>query len=346
MALVQPGPTNVYVPFFNIQGGLIVAFARNPAAFPLNLYCQVVPTDRMVGKYLYIDPAQAGRITDKTLNQFAWPDGQPAPQGNWAKQEFEFRDYATQRYVYPWALGFQTVQQASWDIINSHAHVAAQQAMTARAIKVFEALNSASWGNNTVASSGDWGNGTATNPIIKKTVNAAAKKILQSTVGAVNPRDMILVVNPNTATKMAESQEVHTYLKESVPALEVLRGTISDGEQLYRRNAVWGLPPTLYGYKLVVEDTVVVSTAKKAGSTTTEFVMPDGVAYLLSRPGGLEGLYGHPTFSTVVIFTYRPEEMLPEHMTDQNNRLHLGRVIDNFAAVVVAPAAGVKITGV
>lgn len=346
MPLNQPGPTNVYVPFFNIQGGLIVAFARNPAAFPMNLYVQVVPTDRMVGKYLYIDPAQAARITDRSLKQFAWPDGQPAPQGNWAKQEFEFRDYATQRYVYPWALGFQTVQQASWDIINSHAHVAAQQAMTARTVLCIEALKNANWGSNTVNSPANWGAGTATNPVIKKTLNNAAKKILQSTVGAVNPRDMILVISPNLATKMAESEEVHTYLKESVPALEVLRGTISDGDHLYRRNAVWGLPPTLYGYKIVVEDTVVVTSAKKSSSTVTQYAMPDDTAFLVSRPGGLEGLYGHPTFSTVVLFTYRPEEMLPEHMTDQNNRLHLGRVIDNVAAVVVAPASGVKITGV
>jgi hypothetical protein len=343
-----PGNANVYVPFFDVQGGLIVGFARNIRDFPLNHYVQIVPANFERGKYLFIDPRQAARIKDKSLKQFVWADGQAAPDGTWNVQEFEFRDYFTQRYVYPWALGFRTVQQASWDIVSSHSMMAAQQAITARTVKVIETLKNFNWGPNedtaTSLGGGKWDAGDSENPYIKKTLNTVARKILQSTVGAVKPRDLILIISPVLASRMAESKEVHTYLRESIPALEVLRGTISEGQQLYERNATWGLPPTLYGYRILVEDTIVVVEGRRSNPEVTQFVMPDDTAFLISRPGGLEGVYGHPTFSTVTMFTYRPEEFLPEYMYDPNNRRHVGRVIDNFDVVVTAPISGFKIT--
>ena len=66
--------------------------------------------------------------------------------------------------------------------------------------------------------------------------------------------------------------------------------------------------------------------------------MGDGIAYLLSRPGGIQGLSDEPSFSTLTIFA--KEEMTVETRTDDYNRLYESNIVDDTVAIVTAPASG------
>lgn len=325
---------NTFVPSFEASGHLVVSFSRNPKSFALNRYVQIVPVTKSVGYFLNLTAAEAARVINTNLSDFIWPDGNAAPDGNWGLESFTFVKYSTSRYAYPFAMGRKAEEQADWNILAHHAAIKAQQAMTARTLQILTlATTTGNWGSHTDTatnlSGGKWDAGTPTAPYIKKSLNAAAHVIMKDTLGVVQPKDMVLVIAPNLATKMSESQEVHTYLKENPIALDVLKGN----ENV---NAVWGLPPSIYGYPIVVEDTVRVSTHKD--TRTADYALSGDVALLVSRPGGLVGVEGTPSFSTLTVFAY--EEMSVEQRDDPDNRRVMGRVVDDFASALTASAAG------
>lgn len=341
MATGYPSGTNTFVPSFEASGQLVVGFSRNPKSFPLNRYVQVVPVTQSIGYYLNLTAEEAARVVNSNLADFIWPDGNAAPDGNWALESFEFKRFATTRYAYPFALGQKSVQQSQWDILAAHAAIAAQKAMTARTVAVLGVLTTAgNWGDHTDTATslggGKWDVGAGLTPYIKKTLNAAAQEIMKDTLGVVQPKDMVLVITPAAASKMSESPEIHDYLRENVIALDVLKGS----ENV---NAAWGLPPSLYGYPLVIEDAVRV-TSRKNATKVAGYAMGDDNALLLSRPNGLVGVEGSPSFSTATIFAY--EEMTVESREDADNRRTLGRVVDDFDAVLTASASGYFITDI
>jgi hypothetical protein len=101
----------------------------------------------------------------------------------------------------------------------------------------------------------------------------------------------------------------------------------------------YGLPDKLYGYSVVVEDTVKVTSRRGASSATRDFVATAGRAYLLARPGSLVAPAGDgPNFSTICAFLY--EEMTVEEFRDAKNRRLEGHVVDDFGMVVTASASG------
>jgi hypothetical protein len=296
-----------------------------------------VPVSKSVGYYLNLTAAEAARVINANLADFIWPDGNAAPDGNWGIESFNFEKFFTTRYAYGFSMGRKAEEQADWNILAHHAAIKAQQAMTARTVALLNiAATSGNWGTHTDTATnlgGKWDAGSATDPNIKQNLNAAAQVIMKDTLGVVQPKDMVLVIAPNLATKMSESQEIHTYLKENPIALDVLRGS----ENV---NAAWGLPPAIYGYPIVIEDAVKVTAHKN--TKTTDYALSNDVAMLVSRPGGLQGVEGAPSFSTLTIFAY--EEMSVEQRDDPDNRRVLGRIVDDFAPVLTAQASGYLIT--
>ena len=165
---------------------------------------------------------------------------------------------------------------------------------------------------------------------------AGLRQIALGTAGAVRPEDINLVFSPVTANKVSQTAEVQNYVKNYPAALPFLQG--SDTFSKY------GLPPYLFGVKVVVDDSVQVTSQKKASSTSRSFVWADDAVALLSRPGGLIGVEGSTSFSTVQIFAY--EDMTVENWDDPHNRRIEGRVIDNSVAAIVAPTSGIYIASV
>lgn len=351
-----PSQYDVYVPSHAASGGLLVGYSRNAKDFPVNRYIEMFPSKQELGLYASYTSRNAARIISPTDADHVWADGDPCPPGSNNLESFRFDPYRTQRRVYPFTIGEMAVEQMSFDMLLTNTNDMAQQAMTARTLLVQSALAGANWGNNTASvdaangpggvgilpSGGNWTNGSVgysgnNGPNIKKSIQYGVKQIWLSTLGAVGYKKLALVINPTTAQAMAASTEIQDYLKQSPYALDQVKGNVES------QNGIWGLPDTLYGVKIVVEDAVRVSSRKGAATDALGFVMPDGVAYLLATPDALVGLAGSRSFTNVQMFFYK-DEMTVETLYDINNKRYLARVISNYAIVIATVYAGFMYT--
>lgn len=358
-----PSGTNTYIPSFDATGQLVVSFSRNPKDFALNKYITITPVKKSSGYYLKLNAEQAARVAYDSLKDHVWHDGNDAPHGEWNNEKFEWLNFNTQRYVFPFRLGYKAVDQADWKIVASYSAINAQQAMTARVVKVWDKLQTAA---KTVANggteeitvqsctesgnaftsgvglnkgdSGDINGSTAAKgPILKQALNKVAIDLNKATLGACGPKEMCIIINPTTADAISRSKELHTYLKESPVALAQIRG---DSDSI---NGKYGLPDKLYGYDIIIEDVVQVKN-KKGATRTTGYVCPDNEAWVLARPGDLVGFEGSPSFSTVHLFAY--EEMTVEQKDDPDNRRINARIVEDYGVEIVAPITAFKFTNV
>jgi hypothetical protein len=336
---VAGGGLSTYVPSTNdiVSGALQVEFTRSVNSFALTRYAQLVPVTKMTGYYLRQDVPDNVRLTSD--REFAWPLGNDRPTGK--QNAFDFVQYATQRYAFPFYIPQETAQQSAWDIVAQHARSKAQLAMTARTNRAAAVLaDSGNWGSNYAADpaaaaigAGTWLNSSEANGYIQKTIQAVMRLVSLSSGGAVAPNQLIMVISPTIAQVVSQSPEVKAYVKNYPAALSFLQGS-----DTFSR---WGIPPTLFGLgDVVVDDSVKVTSKKGASTLTSSYVYGDG-AYFLSRPGGLVGVEGASSFSTCQIFAY--EDMTVEQFNDPQNRRIEGRVIDNSVAAVVAPVGGYAI---
>jgi hypothetical protein len=336
---VAGGGLSTYVPSTNdiVSGALQVEFTRSVNSFALTRYAQLVPVTKMTGYYLRQDVPDNVRLTSD--REFAWPLGNDRPTGK--QNAFDFVQYATQRYAFPFYIPQETAQQSAWDIVAQHARSKAQLAMTARTNRAAAVLaDSGNWGSNYAADptaaaigAGTWLNSSEVNGYIQKTIQAVMRLVSLSSGGAVAPNQLIMVISPTVAQVVSQSPEVKAYVKNYPAALSFLQGS-----DTFSR---WGIPSTLFGLgDVVVDDSVKVTSKKGASTLTSSYVYGDG-AYFLSRPGGLVGVEGASSFSTCQIFAY--EDMTVEQFNDPQNRRIEGRVIDNSVAAVVAPVGGYAI---
>jgi len=340
MAQSMPSGTNAFIPAM-VQDNLIVGYSRNVDSFALNRYIQMVQTPKNQAYYLYIDGAAAVRLTNSDLRDIVWPDGQKRPSSDNNVAEFTWNPIATTRKSFEFTVGNLAVEQASWDIVATNSGFQATRAMTARTLAVSTALANASWGSNTGTATSLGGglatSGTATSPVLKKIVNKVVQQIRSATFGAVNAKDIVMLMAPKVAESLSESQEVHSYVKESPFALAQLRGDAPG------QNVNYGLPDVLYKIPVIVDDAYRVTSKRNAsGTSTTAAVYDENVIYFISRPAGLMMPYGGISYSTVQLFVR--EEMSIEANPDQVNRLTSGYVTDDYGAYVVAPASGYKVT--
>lgn len=336
---VVGGGLSTYVPSTNdlATGALQVEFTRTVNSFAITRYAQIVPTTKMTGYYLRQDVPDNVRITD--TKEFAWPLGNDRPTGK--QNSFEFVSYSTERFAYPFYIPQESANQAAWDVVAQHARSKAQLAMTARTMRAASVLStSGNWGSNYVAtaatspiSAGSWTNSSVANAYIQKTIQAVMRQVSLSSGGAVAPNQLIMVISPTIAQIVSQAPETKEYVKNYPAALSFYQGS-----DTFSR---WGIPPTLFGLgDVVVDDSVKVTSKKGAASLSSSYVYGNG-AYFLSRPGGLVGVEGSSSFSTLQIFAY--EDMTVEQFNDPMNRRLEGRVIDNSVSAVVAPVGGYAI---
>ncbi len=184
-----------------------------------------------------------------------------------------------------------------------------------------------------------WATGTASNPVVQNCLYKLALQIKRDTGSVVNPDMLSVVVNPVTAFGTGQSQEFRSYLSNQVDAIKFLQGALPTPQRL------WNLPEKLYGFPMFVEDAVVNRGPPTANDdfANNSFLMPDGNAVMLGRPGDLVGSEGTQDYSTVQFFMY--EEMSAESFTDTKNRNILNRVTEQYDVQVVAPASGYLLTG-
>ncbi len=342
MPQVLPAQSNTYVPVALAGDQLMVDFSRNPKRFKLPNYTQIIPVTKDTGYYLYLAPDEAGRILNSDLRDFVWYDGSDPPRKHDSTQEFEFRPFHTTRYAYEATLGYKAVEQATWQIVAKHGAVLAQKAMTARTQKVANLLlDSTNYDPDHVIDvaseyGGAWATSDLSSKRILKSLNDAAEKILDATLGAVTKDDLVLVLGTGAAKAVAQSTEILEMLKFQA-GWDWVQGATQ------RTNVSYGVPETLYGYKVVVEETRKV-TSKKGAARTIQSIWPQDKAVLAARPGGVEGTYGTINFSAVNLFMY--EEMSTWQKDDPDNRRHMIRVVDDYDVRMVAPACAVLFTNI
>lgn len=340
------GGLSTYIPSTNdlATGALQVEFTRTVNSFALSRYAQLVPTTKMQGYYLRQDTTDNMRVTDP--NEFMWSLGNDRPVGK--QNSFDFVQYTTARYAFPFYIPQETATQSVWDVVAQHARTKAQLAMTRRSIAAATLMGTAAnWGQNQVSAAnvtaqgwtsvgGQWTGSTVLGKFIQKSIQQVMQLVNYSAGGAVSPNQLIMVISPKVALAISQSPEVAAYVVNNPSTLQFLQGS-----DTYSR---WGIPPTLFGLgDVVVDDSVKVTSKRGAATTAYASCLGDG-AYFVSRPGGLVGVEGANSFSTLQIFAY--EDMTVEQFSDPLNRRLEGRVIDNSVPAIVAPVSGYAILNV
>lgn len=348
MVATYTGPQTTYVPNFEASGRLTSNFSRNPKSFALNSYIQLQPVKQMTGYHRKRTVEEAGRVIDTSLSNFIWPDNADMPRGV-SHESDQYIQYLCKRYAYREQLGDQATGQAEYDVFAEYEAQLAQQAMTARTVKVLTALNtsgnypsantSAVFGGTITDTTGKWDASTTARQDIKRSLTHAAEVILDATLAGVELNDLVLVISTSMARKIAISQEIVDHIKGSPEALAQVRG------ELPGNNAIYGLPDKLYGFPVVIEKTRYV-TSRKGATRAVSQAMSATSAIMVSRPGGLVGVAGAPTFSTAVLFVYDKDggdlQVVREH--DSWNKYTKLAVIDNNDVAIVAGEAGFLFT--
>ena len=352
MTLRAPSAYNGHVA---MATGQVISFIKDPKKFKLNKYAQYIESPSTVGIYARIDRGQPGRVVNDA--DFIWADGADRPKGDWNQIRWEWVEFSTLRRNYPFRIGNMAIASAKrggLDPVSIEAGATSSQAMINRTKRVIAKLETTSnWGSNTGTANdlnggvGSWVEASSEpGPhylAIKKSLMGAALNINIRTNGVVQPSDLVLLINPELATDMANTLEIHNYLKYGPFSREQL-------ENNNNANALWGLPPSLYGFELMVEDSVVVTSRPGAADTydtdgTRAYIKSPNSAVLCSRVGGIEGIYGGKSLSTIQLY-WNEWEMAVQAFDDTINERIDGHVVDNFAEILACPESGYLITGV
>jgi hypothetical protein len=334
-----PSSQNTFVRTFQASGRLQVDYSRNIRDFDVNQYVQIQPVTAIGGLFRISTVEEAARLINSNLNDKRWADGSPRPKYYDGTESSGFASYRCERYAFGATLGNLTIDQADWSQRDEYASKKAQQAMTARTLNCITALTTTgNWDTNHFGdpvtkgfATGKWSASTVARQDIKNSLNAAANQTILDTLGAVNVNDLVLVLSPNCARLISACQEIVDHIKGSPDALAQVRG------ELPGRNAIFGLPDRLYGFPVIVEKTVRV-TSRKGATRAVSYVMPDATPVMVARPGGLMGVFGGPSFATCVMFMF--EEMTTEILTDIPNRLTDISIVEQYDVKLVAQTSG------
>lgn len=350
------GQLNAYIPNWAASGRLAAAFSRNPKSFPLPKYYQLLESPKHTGYYLKITAQVAARVGN--ISDFLWNWGAEQPKSPDGIESFMYVPFTASRYKNGFYLDDDTERTAEWDVAETHAKMHAQLAMTIRTNLCHTVLTNANnWKTNAdgglqdqtsdmtadhtgTASTfvgGFLDQGTSLNPYIKIFMDKARIAIDKDSLGVVESDQLQVVMNPDTATLLAESAEIHDYLKGSPDAMHEIRTGSSP-------NAIYGpgLPSTVYGMKIVVDNTVIIGS-RKGATLNKSYSFPDQTIAIVSRVGELEGPYGTPTWTTLVWVWYRDEMTLERKMDPDNRRINY-RIIQAGIPILVSPITGWLLT--
>lgn len=336
-----PGPLNVYIPAFQGKqtANLIVSFARDPKKFAVNKMTQRTPTSTLAGNFMKLQPEMLARYISQP-NAAIWVDGQPSPTGTHNQQDFRAIPYICQRIADTAYIGWQTRDQAVWDIQDTQLSALGHLMMTRRAAAFYALTMNTS---NHIAShvktanqwsaingtGGFWSAGTSSNPIIDRSLKNVADAIRKSTMDATSYLDLSLVVTPTAAIGMSTSPEIHDYVARSQFAQAQVRGDAPNF------NYQWGLPEKLYGFNLIVDGTLKTTTPRLTVPGTATDILSDNAALVIAMPGDLSANVGQLSsqFSSVHMFVYNGEEMMVETQDEPWNKRTNMRVSETYGMV-------------
>jgi hypothetical protein len=361
MTLRAMGPYNGTLP---VPTGIIQGFMRDPATMPFLKYAQLIPAPEIVFSYFRVDPDDVNRLP--RINDYAWAYDDYRPTGRGFHLRGEFIDNRTQRWDFPYQIGEATrriwQRGSGIDPKVMYDQVRANHAALHRAVRVVGALRDAAWGSGNTGtpqdllgtagpvyfdqSSGEEMIAGAPNPdfqSIKRTFQRVKRRIHLATNAALTGRELVAVLPPRVAIAMAEAGEIVNFLKQSPYAKDLTDPNIEE----------WNLPPRYAGFTLVVEDTPRTFINQKEDGTVADvtvasqkdYILTDDEIFFVSRPGGLEGIYGGRNFSTVQVFHFNGEARV-EAFSEPKHELMEGHVVMEDKVLVPAVLSGFRLTDV
>jgi len=344
-SMSAPGPNTVYVPSFDDSANLIISYSRNEKDFMLNQYVQMVTVDKRVAVYLKFNPKDQARVpfaqAQSSQGNFAYVPGQRRSlmDGQDTNTRIGWIPYSLNPFSLKGSIDYHTAEQAAYDVKSQILNDLAFKCMILRTRRVNGLmLDTTQYATNhtgtaTVIGGGLWSMGTLNNPYIKQSVQSIRNQILLDTLGKVMPKDMYVLINPNLAKAAADSQEIHTYMAQQANSDKMLDGSHFD------MNENWGLPARLYGIKLIVEQTGYTSKLESTNvnNDTITFVQNDTDAFFGARPGSINGQNGGTSYCSVIMLSYKGEEMTPESYDKPEDKLLDFYVTDTSIPILPAP---------
>lgn len=342
MANGYPGGST-HVPLLELSGNLMIEFGRNLDKFPSNRYSRVTPVKNDFGTYLRFNPQDLARSSN-IPNDGLWAPGTARPVYTDQTLGYEPKTFKTKRYNYGKPLDKRGVDLANWPLMKMETEALAQLAITVRSYNVANTIfTTANYDASHVVTAttangaGFTQDGTTSDPRIKKTLDYCARKIQQDTLGRVKWGNLSVLINHNTALRWSATREIREYLMQHADAWKMVTGA---KDKSY--NAAYGLPDTLYGYNLIIEDTFYNTHNPGAATVTPSIIVPDNQLAVLLADGEQEQLEGGKSYNTCHVFAY--EEFTVETFDDPKSRVVELNVAMDYDVQIVAPATGMIVT--
>ncbi len=325
MAFAFPSPTNVFIQGYGgeVTSRLAVEYVRNWKKFPFLDLCTRVQIPQPIYLYKRIDPTAQGRVINNP-QAYLYPDGQDFPitsESN--KSPLDYVQVVAERRGFGYKIGNMMQKFSPDDEIARAVNVIGNQAMTEMAIKFWSVASTSGnylTGHTDTATNlggGTWANATLTNKYIQKTLNAVRRQIDKATYGTVGVDDLVLVIGPELADVMGRCAEI----ADGFPRQEGWDRYLQF-EVFKQQRALYGLPPVLYGFTLMVDNTLKTTTKPLASTTTTSFLPTSDSAYVMTKSGFMKGENGSQAFSSFCLFEVAGEELkvevLEEKMHDRS----------------------------
>lgn len=345
-----PSDRGWYVPSYDTSANLIVNYGRNPKDYQVNTLAKIFNVDKQEGFYAKLDPAEYARITNP--QNIVWPDGQPLGYGLQDAQGMTFLPYFTQRRAVFTTLGDLTVDQSQIPMIAQQQSVLANKMMLYRS-KAF--YNCGFDSNNHLAShvntataigGGVLSSATASNNYIQQTFRAVATQIQQDTYGQVDRSQLSVIMSPQTAMRLAATQEIRdTLVQQQLASEQVLEG----GSKTW----AFGLPPVLYGIRVII-DTACEDAGPRAPLNSAAAVptfqansTPNYNLLFVVRQGDLE-IEGNlaTDFTSIAFFMLHGKEMVSEVFDIYWEKRKQLILWENWDVRMVAPETAYLVTSV
>lgn len=352
-----PSSTNGYMPQATQY---VISYIRKKEAFAFNRYMQMAEAPTPAFWYYKLDRDESVRM--RQLADHVWADGAHRFERTDIQQGFRQTQAFCVRYAFDTEIGnlALSLSDKQWKAKQVYLDLLASKCIIARTLNVWQGgpgggvegtttswggLDTVStWPTGSVANANDLNGGAGTwdkagsdpsNPgnymAIKKSIMAAVNTIYQQTNNRVTYKNLHLIISPNLARIMANTDEIRDQYKYGPFMPEM----VDKGEENF--NDRFGLPASYGGVKLIVEDAVWLNdlavNAQTVGSTARAYIKADNKAVLVSRVGGIDTQIG-PSASTVQWYWYKKQAVAKEFVDPIHEITRLG--VEDFGCVVGA----------
>lgn len=376
LPMTPPGYQNIYIPGYmgdkSAHEKFLVGFTLNEDMIALNQWLTVVGTDSPRAYYPIFNSSDFVRLKNNTGRDRHWQDGTERPTAMQGPR-FTNREFRLERYGESTFIGNMAEEYSQLgSLITLNQEQLASRALVWRSVVAASVITDpskyittgspaptdtyfASWAAMKTALEGGGGPypsgyfganlyaGTINAPVAKRFFGWAVQEVQRRTNGRVKIKDLLFLINPRTAAKLAATEEVHAYLAQQVNSQKLLEGSDPAFD-----NAAYGIPQPFYNIRVVCDATAVAFGAPIDSPTDADYgmqsyVIPDDFIAVATRPGSVAGMANSASFSSVVLFQNKERALKPSTFPDVRSERVEVAMEDMFTVDLVAPDCTIAI---